>query len=130
MTKTAPLKRITLNLARSKEYPEGSARHGYDVVAPLDSNGFLDAEAWKASKNLCTVRRYWGSEEEERGLLAHRAGGQGGATWTFDYDAATDSDDEPGFRLESHAMRPGEYVSIRDDDGHLHTFVVKLVKPY
>ena len=29
-------KRITLNLARSKEHPAGSTRHGYDIVAPLD----------------------------------------------------------------------------------------------
>jgi hypothetical protein len=29
-------KRIRLELARSKEFPEGSATHGYEFVAPLD----------------------------------------------------------------------------------------------
>ena len=39
------LKRIRLNLARSKEFPTGSAQHGYEFVAPLDQNGHIDAEA-------------------------------------------------------------------------------------
>jgi len=33
------LKRIRLNLARSKEYPLGSDKHGYEFVAPLDPSG-------------------------------------------------------------------------------------------
>ena len=33
------LKRIRLELARSKEFPVGSANHGYEFVAPLDNNG-------------------------------------------------------------------------------------------
>ena len=40
-------KRIRLNLARSKEFPQGSSRHGYEFVAPLDSNSHIDAELWK-----------------------------------------------------------------------------------
>ena len=31
-------KRIRLNLARSKEFPQGSSKHGYEFVAPLDGN--------------------------------------------------------------------------------------------
>jgi hypothetical protein len=33
------LKRIRLHLARAKEFPSGSASHGYEFVAPLDSKG-------------------------------------------------------------------------------------------
>jgi hypothetical protein len=33
------LKRIRLELARSREFPAGSANHGYEFVAPLDSKG-------------------------------------------------------------------------------------------
>src|SRR5215467_15416005 len=40
------LKRIRLNLARSKEFPTGSARHGYEFVAPLDSSGRIDPRLW------------------------------------------------------------------------------------
>ena len=39
-------KRIRLNLARSKEFPQGSQRHGYEFVAPLDRNGHIDAALW------------------------------------------------------------------------------------
>ena len=38
-------KRIRLNLARSKEFPQGSPRHGYEFVAPLDAQGHIDVEA-------------------------------------------------------------------------------------
>jgi hypothetical protein len=33
------LNRIVLNLARSKEFPDGSSRHGYDFIAPLGLAG-------------------------------------------------------------------------------------------
>ena len=36
-------------------------------------------------------------------------------------------DDEAGYRLGDRAFAPGEYVSIRDDDGELHTFTVVTV---
>jgi hypothetical protein len=130
MTSTANLKRITLHLARSKEFPEGSHRHGYEFIAPLDGSDHLDVSAWKNARELCTVRRFWADEEVMHGRLIHRAGGKGGSTWAFDYDAASTDDDEAGFRLGAHALKPGEYVSIRDDEGEMHTFTVATVKPY
>jgi hypothetical protein len=47
----------------------------------------------------------------------------------FDYDDTAEEDNEAGYRFGSHAFRPGEYVSIRDDDGELHTFQVISVEP-
>jgi len=123
------LNHILLHLARSKEFPEGSRLHGYEIVAPLDVEGHLDASAWKDHRPRCTVRRFWQGEEDERGHLVHRAGGPSGATWTFDYNPASADDDEAGFRLESHVITTGEYVSIRDDDGEMHTFKVAKVSP-
>ena len=35
-------KRIRLHLARSKEFPAGSAQHGYEFVAPLDAKSHID----------------------------------------------------------------------------------------
>ncbi len=40
----AMLRKITLNAARSKEFPDGSIRHGYDFVAPLTGDGHIDVE--------------------------------------------------------------------------------------
>lgn len=36
------LNRILLNLTRSKKFPYGSPRHGYDLIAPLDAEGHID----------------------------------------------------------------------------------------
>jgi hypothetical protein len=47
----------------------------------------------------------------------------------FDYDATRADDDESGYRFGAHAFSPGEYVSISDDDGELHTFRVVSVEP-
>ncbi len=121
-------KRIRLNLARSKEFPEGSARHGYEFVAPLDAEGHIDPELWKQHREHCGVRRFWEKQPDEIGRLVHRPGGKGGV-WKFDYDPTGEEDDESGYRFGAHLFRPGEYVSIRDEDGVMHTFVVATVTP-
>lgn len=122
------LKRIRLNLARSKAFPAGSARHGYEFVAPLKADGHIDPELWRKYRERCGVRRLWG-DEEEVGRLVHRPGGSEHALWVFDYDDSAEVDDEAGYRFASHAFRPGEYVSIRDEDGEMHTFAVVSVEP-
>jgi hypothetical protein len=38
------------------------------------------------------------------------------------------SHDESGFRFASHAFVPGEYVSIKEQDGALRTFHVVSVR--
>ncbi len=124
------LKRITLHLARDKQHPEGSIRHGYTFVAPLDEAGRIDAAAYAANRGACTVHRFWADEPEQVGWLKHKPGGAGGATWGFDYDANKDTDDEYGHRFGDHAFVAGEYVSVRDDGGVLHTFRVAGVKPF
>jgi hypothetical protein len=120
---------IVLHLARSREFPDGSARHGYEIIAPLDANGPLDGEAWKAVRDQCRVRRFWAGEPDREAILAHRAGGAEGATWLIDYDGSSEFDDEAGYRLGSHVLADREYVSIKDPDGHLHTFRVTNVEP-
>jgi hypothetical protein len=125
-------KRIRLELARTKEHPAGSPLHGYEFVAPLGSDHKIDVALWKAHRDQCRVRRFWG-REEEIGHLRHRPGGKAGATWSFHYDIV-DSDDDPdddeaGYRFGEHPFVPGEYVSVRDEDGDMHTFQVISVEP-
>jgi len=122
------LKRIRLNLARSKTFPSGSARHGYEFVAPLDASDHIDVELWRKYRDHCRVRRFW-ADEEEIGRLVHKPGGREHARWIFDYDDAAEDDDEAGYRFGAHAFRIGEYVSIRDEDGEMHTFQVVSVEP-
>jgi hypothetical protein len=122
-------KRIRLNLARSKEFPQGSDQRGYEFVAPLDGQGHIDVALWRAHKDNCRVRRFWEGEDEEIGYLAHKPGGPEHARWIFDYNPKRLDDDESGYRFGTHAFRPGEYVSVRDDDGDMHTFTVVTVEP-
>jgi hypothetical protein len=121
-------KRIRLNLARSKEFPQGSAKHGYEFVAPLDAEGHIDVEAWRKDSDHCRVVRFWEGEDDQVGRLEHKPGGPRGR-WIFDYDPQDADDDESGFHFESHAFRQGEYVSIRDEGGEMHTFQVMSVTP-
>ncbi|MQT13503.1 hypothetical protein [Segnochrobactrum spirostomi] len=119
---------VTLHLARGPEFPNGSARHGYTIVMPLDADGHLDAKLWERRRADCTAQRFWG-DDDDAGMLVHRSGGQGGATWLIDYEAGETEDDEPAFRLDGHRIAIGEYVSIRDEAGALHTFKVVDLGP-
>ena len=118
-----PLKKIRLELARTKDFPEGSAGHGYEFVAPLDAKGQLDGKAWKEFKQACTVRRFWG-DGDEHGTLIHRPDGK----WVFSYEAGDDADDEPIFRFDRHAFVKGEYVSVTEHDGVTRPFRVAAVE--
>ncbi len=126
MTKpTRHLTQVRMELARSKGYPDGSKAHGYELVAPLDASGHLDAAAWKTVRDRCRVRRFWAGESDDLGHLVHRPGG----TWAFHYDIDGDEDDEAGFKLAQHTFNIGDYVSVRSDDGDLHTFRVVGTEP-
>jgi hypothetical protein len=117
------LKLIRLELARTKEFPAGSARHGYEFVAPLDAGGHLDAKGWKDFESACTVRRFWGDAPDEQGTLVRRKDGK----WAFSYEPG-DADDEPIFRFDRHAFVKGEYVSVTEHDGTTRTFRVAAVE--
>ena len=116
------LKRIRLELARDQDFPDGSRERGYDLVAPIGEDDCLVADEWRLNRERCRVRRFWAGEEE-RGRLVHKRGG----TWAIDYDPKTEDDDEPGFRFDKHRFAPGEYVSLKEHDGHMRTFRIVSV---
>lgn len=127
MTKAAAerlLRHVHLELARDPEHPVGSSRHRYEFVAPLDKHGHIVAEAWRMLRDRCRVRRIGGDGPVEVGHLVHKPGG----SWAFHYDIHGDpAHDEGGYRFDTHTFVPGEYVSIREQDGDMHTFLVKAV---
>ncbi len=115
------LKKIRLELARDHDFPNGSREHGYEFTAPLNDDGRISAEDWKASREHCRVLRFWRGEEDEVGHLVRKPGG----SWAFHYDILGDEDDdEAGYRFGDHVFRSGEYVSIREHDDVLRTFRV------
>jgi len=115
------LKRIRLELARSHNHPQGSARHGYEFTAPLKPDGHIDETAFPALAGGCTVRRFWEGEDDEHGRLIRKGKG-----WAFSYRPG-DDDDEAGFRFAAHAFAPGEYLSVKGHDGRDHTFRIVSV---
>ena len=123
------LNRIRLTLARSKEFPEGSYHYGYEIIAPLDHDGYLDVEQWKSRRADCTVRHFAEGKDDQFGMLVHKAGGKDHARWVFDYDAKDVDDDEAGFMFGTHRFVTGEYVSVRGNEGKILTFAVSAVEP-
>jgi hypothetical protein len=120
------LSKVRLVLARDPEFPEGSATHGYEFLAPLDAKGHIKVKAWHDVKQKCRVKRFWGEEPDEIGHLVRKPGG----SWAFHYDIHGDiDDDEAGYRFGDHAFKPGEYVSIREHDEELRTFRITSVVP-
>jgi hypothetical protein len=116
------LKRIRLELARDPDFPDGSRERGYDLIAPIDETDHLVAEEWRHHRDDCRVRRFWAGEEE-RGRLVHKRGG----TWAIDYNPEAEDDDEPGYKFDKHRFAPGEYVSLKEHDGHMRTFRIVSV---
>lgn len=127
MSGSRAFKRIVLHLARNKDFPLGSAQHGYEIIAPLDANGHIDARLWKAHRDRCRVRRFWNGEDEQVGVLVHKPGGSEHARWVFDYDKTRQDDDEAGYRFGAHVLAPGEYLTIRDQHTD-HTFRVVSIE--
>src|SRR5690606_38747645 len=121
MTLPAAFKRIELHLARSREFPFGSAHHGYELVAPLDAAGHIDLKLWQAHRKECRVRRFWKGKNDQDGHLVHKSGGDGHGRWVFDYDESREDDDEAGYRFGSHVFAAGEYLTLRDQNEGEHT---------
>jgi hypothetical protein len=119
----AGLSRIRLELGRTDAFPQGSALHGYEFIAPLTRDGHVDAEVWRHEKQHCGVRRFWGIDRDQHGMLRHI-----GTGWSFDYGDGSEND-EPFFKLAVHAFVPGNYVSLREQDGITRPFRVVEVTP-
>ena len=115
---------VRLELARTKEFPEGDAAHGYEFVAPLDEKGNLIPSEWLANKARCVVRRFVPGGADEHGRFAHVGKG-----WHFDYDAHSREDDEPLFKLDRHLIKEGCYLSVREHDGVSRPFRMVAVRP-
>ncbi|MCB1681068.1 MAG: hypothetical protein H6858_06050 [Rhodospirillales bacterium] len=117
------LKKIVLELARTHDFPQGSAECGYEIVAPLDASGHLDIEGWKSQKDKCIVRRFWKNEGDQKGHLVHHKGHH----WAIEYDNQT-LDEEPIFRFDRHIFAEGEYVSITEHDETEMPFKIVSIK--
>lgn len=118
------LKKIRLELARTREEPEGNPHCGYDIIAPIDERGQFDEHAWRDNRGACSVRRFWQDAEDEHGLLLHTRSHR----WVVSYKPG-DEDDEPIFNFDRHVFKAGEYLSITEHDGVTRPFKIVSIQP-
>lgn len=116
-------KRVRLEVARSRDFPEGSHRHGYEFTLPLDDDGKFDVAAYKKMPELCTVQRFWEGEGDTTGEILHSGRGR----WVFSYDPG-EGDDEAIPHLTDHHFKVGEYIAVRESGGLEHTLRIVLVE--
>jgi hypothetical protein len=102
------------------QYPAEERARGYEFTAPLDSRGYLDAEAWLRHKEDCCVRRFWNSTIDEHGRLQRHLNG----VWAFAWP-----DEQAALHLKGHAFVEGEIVWVTEEDGVERPFCVAEVRP-
>jgi hypothetical protein len=112
---------VRLELARCREFPEGSKTHGYALKLPLDRERRLSSGNWARQRHHAGFTRFWG-DDAVGGRLVHGRHG-----WGLAFD--DDSEVEPIFRSTDHRFVEGEYVSITERDGMTRTFRVVSVLP-
>ena len=111
-------KSIRLELARTKEFPEGSASRAYLLHLPLDEQGLIDEASLTCAPAQATVYRFWPNQRDMSGHVIRTPRG-----WAFSYELG-EEDDEAVFHLETHPMRIGEYVTLTEPDGQRLPFRV------
>lgn len=114
---------LRLELGRTPDFPEGSASHAYTLRLPLNEAGLIDEAAMAKRPELATVRRTWPNEPDQLGYVI-----RAGKGWAFSYEPG-EEDDEALYHLESHALRPGEYVTLTQPDGDRLPFRVASAVP-
>jgi len=117
------LMRVRLELARNPEYPEGNPNDAYEFTVPLAADGRIDLGRWDEAAQYCTLRRYEPDGTVLTGQLIRTARGE----WAFSYQPG-DEDDESVYRFASHAFRPGEYLTITQEDESDHVYRVVSVR--
>lgn len=121
--------RISLRLGPTPQHPLGCNDLGYEITAPLDRNGHLDAAGLRARHGHCRVAHFAPGQPHRYGQLIYRAGRNGRGMWAIDYDVSRCSDDEDVYGLEEHCFEVGECVRLRDGHGAFRPYRVVRVVP-
>jgi len=117
---TIMMRRVRLELARCRDFPEGSRRHGYELRVPLTWGGRLDHKAMPEDCDEVTFHRFWDGENQW-GHIRH-----GHRGWALSFGQGRDKE-ELIFKEDGHRFVSGEYVSIEERDGQTRTFRVVSV---
>ena len=115
-------KSIRLELARTDEFPEGSASRAFLLHLPLREDGLIDEETLGGAPVRATVHRFWPNERDRAGHVIRTPRG-----WAFSYRAG-EEDDRAVFHLETHPIRMGEFLTLTEPDGRQLPFRVACLK--
>lgn len=113
------LMHVRLELAREDGFPDGSSHHGYEFNVPIDEDGHLDLEKWRERREDCTVKRFWGDEEDLHGHITHN-----GSYWKFHYVGSDAEEGEAIYKLSTHPLLKDDYLSVTEQDGVQRTFKI------
>jgi hypothetical protein len=89
----------------------------------LTEEGLIDARRLRRRPARAQVHRYWEGERPTSGYVIATPAG-----WAFSYERGAD-DDERVFHLETHPLRPGDYVTIVDPEGERLPMRVASAQP-
>jgi hypothetical protein len=103
-------KSIRLELARTEQFPQGSAGRSYLLRLPLSEDGLVDESSINESPAHAIVRRFWPNEPDRIGTVVPTSNGL-----AFCYES---SEDEEGLlHLEPHPIRLGGFITLPEPDG-------------
>lgn len=105
--------RVTLVLAAGPGFPSGSEDHRYEFDAALDAQGQIDDAAWRADPAAWTALRLRPGEPPRRGDVQHDTE----TGWSLRFDSTADGRELSEPLLTAGPIRPGEYVTLRAEDG-------------
>jgi len=114
---------LRLELARTPEFPQGSASRAYLLRLPLDERQLIDAEALEKAPARATVLRHWPNEPDLSGYVIRNRSG-----WAFSYRPG-EEDDERIFHLENHPLEIGACLTLTEPDGRKLPYRVASRKP-
>jgi hypothetical protein len=113
---------IRLELARSSEFPEGSASRAYLLRLPIKDDGKIDEIALRDLPGRATARRFWPNEAD---LSGHVIRTDRGLALCYDRHAACG---DTLFPLEGDQLCPGGYVTLTEPDGRRLPFRVASIQ--
>lgn len=105
--------RVTLVLAAGPGFPNGSEDHRYEFDAVLDAHGQLDDAAWRADPAAWAALRERPGEPPRPGDVQHDAE----TGWSLRFDSTETGRELSEPLLVTGPLRPGEYVTLRAEDG-------------
>lgn len=104
-------KTVRLELARTREFPNGSAARAYLLRLPLEPCGAIDEVLVQQHPERATVRRHWPNQADCDGYLVRRPSG-----WAFSYALGAEVD-ESLCHLDAANFEIGAQVQVLEVNG-------------